>query len=162
MPLSIYLITITRGSVSNKRKCSLSKKAIVSSLLFIWATNYSLVLQSKVILRTRRNMLESLEKLSKPLLFFPLSFDLCKLNTFRHNGFLKAINKRQSWFENWWTIHSLVKNYIKVDLEAIPRLLLEPTCLQMKVWNSVVSSLGHTKHPSYALLLGSGVWCWAP
>lgn len=107
-------------------------------------------------------MLESLEKLSKPLLLFPLGFDLCKLNTFRHNGFLKAINKRQPWFENWWTIYSLVTNYIKVDLEAIPWLLLRPTCLQTKVWNSVASSLGHTEYPSYALLLGSGVWCWEP
>lgn len=45
-------------------------------------------------------MLESLEKPSKPLLILPLGFNLCKLNTFRHNSFLKAINKRQFWFED--------------------------------------------------------------
>lgn len=109
-------------------------------------------------------MLALLEKLSKLLLLFPLCFSLCK-NTFRHNSFFKVINKRQSWFRDWWSIYSLVKNCIKlvsIDLKAISQLLLEPTCLQVKVWNSVTSLLGHTKHPSYVLLLGFGVWHWEP
>lgn len=151
---------ITRGSPHNKKKSLKLKNHF--QLFLIWVVNYRLVLPSEPILRTRWNTLGSWDMLSKSLLFLPLGFDLCKLDALRHNSFLKAVNKRQFLLENWWTIYSLVTNYIIADLEAILWLLLEPTCLQVKVWNSAASSLGHTKHPSYALLLGSEVWCWEP
>lgn len=83
--MSLHLIISSRSPSSKKRTHSLHL-----SLTVIWAETGPQVKRSG---RAGRASLELLGKQSK-LLAALLAIDLCQLDSFRHNGFLKAANNQ--------------------------------------------------------------------